>query len=1105
MVKKKNHPYRRSYPGAASDEDEDILISSDEEEQQQKDDQSISSRQPPPQRGRRRRGYLLNMPGRIANTTTTGKEQEARRSSIWKSLDNLDHHTTSESSWGDDSQQAAAAATTRPPVKRSSSLHSRITSTFSLRPKKTLSTKQKAQQQQQQTSSSNSSGYVSDSQVSRRSSLAPASAGTTTTTNKKKSPPPITTTQQQQQSQQLHQPQRYRRRGSVTQYSVDYDSDASCRSMPATLSSVVRRSAWEMSGSHRLPGDDEEEDEDIAAAARPSRMRSCSLRSSTSSAGAAGDGGDPQQEEALLGYEEHTPSVHNRPSQPRTSRRRGSVTRYSLDHVVSLSKKEEAPPVTTIRSQDEDMGYEEHLPTVGTTTPSNKPSRTSRRRGSVTRYSLDNLTTEVVGGTPSTTINSTIQHDNEDNNEDNNADLGYEDHAPSKPKKINKKRTSRRRGSVTRYSLDNSTSIPVSTADDTAATDLGYEDHGPSRSSSSSGVARSTSRRRGSVTRYSLDNVTVSTVSSTIITTDDEDDDADADSDDGDETPKTPKKPQQQQPSRVSRRRGSVLTFSLDNVSDATTGNNGTFSLDNVSDASTTTTRNNNHKISTSTPATASTTSTPPLSSSAVFNPSQGKRATGRGRYDTNVDDDSVRDDDDDASVVSMPPTTPASANSNSITTPRTRAPRRGGFALNAAIPSTLPYATPASIPLVATTSSASYPTNADQDGDSTSQKDPQPGDDNYSTNLQDSGRYGRRSISISDDEDNDHAEDEVKKKPALPSMLIRKLSKTMDSSGHARRRWSNDKQPPVSEGFESNTSVSALRRWSNGKQVISVDSSQPTLIGHSWHAGRRRSNEKQPLSTASSSIKSHPLENNSGHVRKLSSSPSKALKKQPLEEDSGHIRKPWYQRQVHDQQQQGTDDEDSDVNDSSDDEFAGESASTKPTAATKGGTYTHKRISNLKKRNNSNALSKILGRVDDHLTGGMTTKLRRPSDTQSTVSNTSTTSSSTDSATNNTAASSPPSKSIKASSRFRQRRGSMVMASPPETPIQESPVKAVRAPKEIPPAVLSPSARPPPIKSCLKIPKEFHGSWAAMNIDQEKSVQFGSLRILEFPIILGE
>ena len=284
----------------------------------------------------------------------------------------------------------------------------------------------------------------------------------------------------------------------------------------------------------------------------------------------------------------------------------------------------------------------------------------------------------------------------------------------------------------------------------------------------------------------------------------------------------------------------------------------------------------------------------------------------------------------------------------------------------------------------------------------------PKPGDDNYSTNLENSGRFGRRSVSLSDDEEEEDDEDSDGdipdgKKPAVPSA------------------------GPV----------------------------------------QRSTIHKKP--------RAHPLEEDSTHVAR---STAPLRKKKSLEVASGHSKKMTsYQAKDRD------DAEDSISNDSSDDEFSGESAKV------------GKGNSNIVRAKKDSKLDSIIlsplaspTRAVSHSSGRRSSG--GASDAEPMISNT---------------------KLLDTPSRFRQRRGSMVMLSPVATPFKATspetqPKTETLTERKAMARVLEkrPSAQKP--RGCLKKGENpMDRGWGGMSLPADKRVRFGSLVILEFPIILGE
>jgi hypothetical protein len=344
----------------------------------------------------------------------------------------------------------------------------------------------------------------------------------------------------------------------------------------------------------------------------------------------------------------------------------------------------------------------------------------------------------------------------------------------------------------------------------------------------------------------------------------------------------------------------------------------------------------------------------------------------------------------------------------------------------------------------------------------------PKPGDDNYSTNLEDSGRLGRRSVSLTDFDDDDDSDDDL-------------------------AAQANGNQP-------AHPSVPPLRRWSN--------------------------DTKPPMH--------HALPYDATQVRSPGPAFARLLKKQPIEEDSGHIKKSCFQ--AHDDV--GDDDDDSELRDS-DDEFSGEASKIGSRLGNHGRGSTDSKLGKFLERNNMSNLpaspTSLNGTHAVHHSSVRrvqgSSSSRRPSaggsDTVSVVSTTS---------------------SIDSTSRFRQRRGSMVMASTVETPVtintpdtpvknkkiqtpvkdktpetpvkHKTPVKHRKSETQVKhktpetPVKLAISVERKPLGTKTQSPRKLIGclktdenqserGWATMSFD--KQVRFGSLVILEFPIILGE
>ena len=446
-------------------------------------------------------------------------------------------------------------------------------------------------------------------------------------------------------------------------------------------------------------------------------------------------------------------------------------------------------------------------------------------------------------------------------------------------------------------------------------------------------------------------------------------------------------------------RRGSVTRFSLE--SQATVVDYGGDIDDDDDDDNDYTTQYNYGEDTT----TKTSNKSPPLSSSAAFTagapiPAKKTRAVRRGSvtryslesqetlvdYGADIDDKSRNDDDNEHMIESI----------HDEDVPSTVSQRPSGRKLDRRRPVSLcsssaaaPHLALAVASLVAAEASSECAVN-----DSEPYYPPKPGDDNYSTNLENSGRFGRRALSFSDDDDDDddNSDDNVgdAKRPALPV---------------------------------------------------------PTPV-------RRSSADKK--------AHGHLLEEDSKHVRRSTKS---RRKKSALEEDSGHSKKKsWYQTQ--DKDEGDDDDDDSKSDDSSDDDFSG--------------------------RNKKN-------------------DLRVKRDKKSENINLSPLASPTNAAPHSSDANSS-SKLLETPSRFRQRRGSMVMLSPLST-LSKATSPEIQPKPEILPERKTMARRvveklhsPQKLRGCLKTGESSldHG-WGTMSLSIDKRVRFGSLVILEFPIILGE
>lgn len=214
---------------------------------------------------------------------------------------------------------------------------------------------------------------------------------------------------------------------------------------------------------------------------------------------------------------------------------------------------------------------------------------------------------------------------------------------------------------------------------------------------------------------------------------------------------------------------------------------------------------------------------------------------------------------DDNASIVSMPPLSSSASFSSDALPPRQRYLRRGSvtkFSLNQSHKpsnntgdlqpdygdttqqtSACKVAT-AAVPSKTNFAAVNIDGEEDSDSDIDDRRKPKLGDDDYSENLEDSGRFARRSIHISSDGDDEQLPNIAdSKRPPLP----RALSGTSNKQSKVKKKPTPSKHP---------------------KNELEDDSD---------HTKKRMTTEQE----------FHPR-------------PTNNLKK-ALEDDSGHIKKSWY------------------------------------------------------------------------------------------------------------------------------------------------------------------------------------------------------------------